>query len=99
MTFRKEITCIVKPDPQSPHERILRVGGAGFDFSLPEAVAMASRGDWQFFVKGPGLIGMEVDVFVNDTRPGVAPFLQTRSDGIWSNNLLSLPQCTSGLLS
>ena len=50
MATRLEISCIVKPNPMDPHERIQRVAGTTFDYSLNAAVAAIQSGEATFFV-------------------------------------------------
>lgn len=95
---RLAITCITKPDRDSTHDRIQRVGGVGFNYSLAEACDLALNQGYQFYVHGQSLLAPEVNVYVVQPA-GFAPFLQTHADGQWTNNLLALPECDTGILS
>jgi len=45
-----------------------------------------------FYVIDPAS-GKKAYVGVVHPTDGRAPYLQTHADGVWTNNLLSLPQC------
>lgn len=88
----KQVTCITKPNPHSQTEHITHLGGYGW-YSTREQVIQAidSRVD-TFFVLDP-LTRASADVRV--VRRGLLglAYVQTYSDGVENNNLLSLPQC------
>jgi len=90
-----QVTCISKPDRFSAHEHITHVGNLeqGWKITREDAIARIERSPNpdEFYVIDPrsgkkALVGV---VRVS----GKAPYLQTYADGIWTNNLLSLPQC------
>lgn len=87
------VTCIDKPDPQSPHQHITHLGNpaAGWKWTREQVMASIEAGMNTFFVLDPDN-GKRSDVGV--VRPaGGMPYLRTHADGDWNNNLLSLNQC------
>lgn len=88
-----QITCITKPDPQSPHEHITHVGNpsAGWKWTREQVISSIDAGTNTFYVTDPNN-GKRSNVAV--IRPsGRAPYLRTHADGDWNDNLLSLNQC------
>jgi hypothetical protein len=88
-----QVTCITKPHPQSPHEHITHLGNpsAGWKWTREQVIASIDSGSNRFFVKDP-YTGRRSDIAV--VRPaGRAPYLRTRADADWNDNLLSLNQC------
>ena len=88
-----QITCITKPDPQSPHEHITHVGNpsAGWKWTREQVISSIDAGTNTFYVIDPNN-GKRSNVGV--IRPsGRAPYLRTHADGDWNDNLLSLNQC------
>ena len=88
-----QVTCITKPNPQSPHEHITHIGNpsAGWKWTREQVITSIDAGTNTFFV---------IDQRTNKrsnvgvVRPaGQAPYLRTHADGNWDNNLLSLDQC------
>lgn len=85
------ITCIVKPHPLSAHEHITHVGSPGFvPWPREQVIGWIDAGTDTFYTLDA--FGRRADVLVY-REVGKAPYLRTRADGIWSNNLLALPQC------
>lgn len=86
-----QVTCITKPDSQSSHEHITHIGGAGWKLTREAAIQSIDAKTHTFYVIDPGN-SKRSDVAV--VRPaGRDPYLRTRADGDWNDNLLSLPQC------
>jgi hypothetical protein len=87
-----QVTCIVKPNPQSAHEHITHLGNPS-RWMWPREQVMASIEDKSntFFVLDPAT-GKRADIGVV-REPGKAAYLRTYADGQWNNNLLSLNQC------
>jgi hypothetical protein len=87
-----QITCIVKPYPQSPHEHITHVGNPPqWVWTREQVIASIDAKTNTFFVRDPNTgKRSEVGVVV---EPRKAPYLRTHADGNWDNNLLSLDQC------
>lgn len=91
-----QVTCITKPNAQSPHEHITHLGnraGANGGWIWPrEAVIESIEAKTNtFFVLDPAN-GKRADIGVV-REAGKAPYLRTYADGQWNNNLLSLNQC------
>ncbi len=88
-----QVTCIVKPHPQSSHEHITHVGnpGAGWIWTREQVVASIESRTNTFYVLDP-VTGKRSEVGVV-RQPGRAAYLRTHADGDWNNNLLSLNQC------
>lgn len=88
-----QITCIVKPNPQSPHEHITHVGNPAGNWMWTREQVIASIDDkTNTFYVLDSATGRRADVgVVRET--GKQPYLRTYADGQWNNNLLSLNQC------
>ena len=88
-----EITCIKKPNPQSPHEHITHVGNpsAGWVWERERVIKSIEEKSNTFYVRDPGT-GKRSEVGVV-REAGKAPYLRTYADNTWNNNLLSLNQC------
>lgn len=88
-----QVTCIVKPHPQSTHEHITHVGnpGAGWVWPREQVIASIDNRSNTFYVLDP-MTGRRSEVGV--VRPtGRSPYLRTHADGYWNDNLLALNQC------
>lgn len=91
------ITCINKAggDHLDPHEAVTNYGWINESDGEKGRNDRASMVDWVANKKGVAYAGTgDSKVFcqVRESRRGTK-FLQTVSDGKWSNNLLSLPEC------
>lgn len=89
-----QITCVSKPDRNSPHERIIHVGGpggGGWKWTTEQVVASIESGTNTFFVLDAARHRSNVGVV--DPGGGRQKHLRTHADGDWNNNLLSLPEC------
>jgi hypothetical protein len=88
-----QITHIRKPNPQSSHEAISHYGVTSTDGTLKVyerewLVKWLKDNDTQAYVaNGSG------KVFCEARYNGHVNYLQTKADGVWTDNLLSLPQC------
>jgi hypothetical protein len=87
-----QITCINKPDRNSPHEHITHVGGAGWKWTREAVIKSIDARANTFFVMDSA--GKRSDVGVVDPGEGRPRYLRTYADGVWNNNLLSLPECS-----
>jgi hypothetical protein len=87
-----QVTCITKPDRLSSHEHITHVGNCPtWKWTREQVIASIDARTNTFFVIDP-FTGQRSDVGV--IRPnGRAPYLRTRADGDWNDNLLSLADC------
>lgn len=87
--MRLEVKCINKSDRYNPHERILRIGGHGWEHTQEQAIAWIENGTFTYYVSQGG---RQVDVIVATSSHG-HKYLKTTADGEHPNNLLSLPEC------
>jgi hypothetical protein len=87
-----QVTCIIKPHPQSPHEHITHVGNPPtWVWRREDVIASIDARSNTFYVLDP-VSGRRSEVGVYRVE-GKDPFLRTHADGNWNNNLLSLNQC------
>ncbi|MFN7134365.1 MAG: DUF3892 domain-containing protein [Myxococcales bacterium] len=86
--MRWQITCTDKDAVASSHESITHVGGIGFRFTQEEAIERILKRHESFFTREDG---KTAEVEVREGRYGKC--LQTKSDGVWTNNLLALNAC------
>jgi len=91
-----QVSCITKPQPSNPRQRIRGLGGMNGDGSpwwmtLDSAIAMVESGRFFFYVLDKD--GTTPNPIVVDVSPLGNKFLRTVFDDTTSNNLLSLPQC------
>ena len=89
-----QVTCITKPHPQSPHEHITHLGNPrnGWMWTREQVIASIDAKTNTFFVIDP-VSGKRANIGVVRV-PGRAPYVKTYADGKWTNNLLSLNQCS-----
>lgn len=88
-----QVTCITKPQPQSPHEHITHLGNpsAGWKWTREQVISSIERKEHTFYVLDR-YTGKRSDVGV--VRPaGRSPYLRTYADGDWNDNLLAMDQC------
>jgi len=88
-----QITCIIKPHPQSSHEHITHVGNpaANWVWTRERVIALIDAKTHTFYVIDPV---SRKKAYVGVVREaGKQPYLRTYADGQWNNNLLSLNQC------
>jgi hypothetical protein len=88
-----QVTCIIKPHPQSAHEHITHLGNpaANWMWTREQVIASIDARTNTFYVIDP-VSGKRADIGVVREQ-GKAPYLRTYADGKWNNNLLSLNQC------
>ena len=90
-----QVRCITKPHPKSPHEHITYLGNQysnpPWKWTREQVIQSIEERTNTFYVLDP-VSGKRSDVGVV-REAGKAPFLRTYADGVWNNNLLSLPQC------
>jgi len=83
-----QVTCITKPNRDSTHEAITHLGGVGWYSSKADVIAAIEAGTHSFYTN---VSSRAAWVRVREGKNG--KFVQTVSDGQWSNNLLALPDC------
>jgi hypothetical protein len=88
------VTCITKPHPFSAHEHITHIGNpaGGWRWNRERVIESIEAKTNTFYVLGPGT-GKKAYIGVIKPPQG-QPYLRTYTDGVWTDNLLSLPQCT-----
>jgi hypothetical protein len=87
------VTCITKNHPQGGHEYISHIGSldARWKWSKDQVIVSIDAKTNTFFVLD-GVTGKRADIGV--VRPVAGyPYLRTYADGVWTDNLLSLPPC------
>lgn len=87
-----KVTCITKPEVNSTHEHITHLGNAAEQWAVSreDVILLISMKD-RFYVVNPLSNVREYVEVVQEV--GKAPYLRTRADGKWNDNLLSLDQC------
>jgi hypothetical protein len=87
-----QVTCIIKPQVNSPHEHITHLGNPPqWVWPREDVIASIDNQTNTFFVLDP-ISGRRSNIGVVREN-GKAPYLRTHADGNWNNNLLSLNQC------
>lgn len=88
-----EVTCINKPDRYSQHEHITHIGNIANNWRLTreDAIRRIEAREAAFYTVDK-TSGRRVPIEVV-REFGKAPFLRTRADGKWSDNLLALQEC------
>ena len=87
------VTCITKPNPQSPHEQITHIGSAKgtWKWTREQVILSIELKTNTFYVLDPHTNRRsEVGVV---RSAGQAPYLRTHVNGEWNDDLLSLTQC------
>jgi len=92
------ITCVSKPsgNNQNPHEAISRLGWINEETS---AQGTSTRLEIYDFIKQKGGQAYVIDRNGNKAYLGTlenaygTQYVRTYADGVWTDNLLSLPQC------
>lgn len=87
-----QVTCITKPNALSSHEHITHIGGVGWKWQREAVIRSIEAKTNTFYVIDP-TSGRKAYVAVVHPKDGRSAYLQTYADGVWTNNLLSLPQC------
>jgi hypothetical protein len=88
-----QVTCISKSHPQGSHEHITHLGNpaGGWKWTSEKVIANIDAYANTFYIIDPKS-GKRSDVGIFRV-PGRAPYLRTRENRDWNNNLLSLGQC------
>jgi hypothetical protein len=90
------VTCINKPERNSPHEHITHLGNpntpqGGWRWTREEVIASIEAGTNTFFTRD-NATGKRADIRVV-REAGGRVYLRTFADGIPTDNLLSLNEC------
>jgi Protein of unknown function (DUF3892) len=83
-----QVTCVTKPDRNSPHEHITHLGGRTWHWTIQEVITSIQNGMNTFYTFD-GRRRAEVRVRERNGRR----FVQTQADGYWTDNLLALDAC------
>ncbi len=89
-----QITCITKRDRMNSHEHITHVGNSSWTpktRTREEIIELINGGD-KFYVLD-SYTGNRAYVYVVTPGNGRSQYIQTYADGVWKDNLLSLPEC------
>ncbi len=87
------VTCVTKPNRQSPHEHITHLGGpagGGWTRTTPQIINLIENNGDNFYTQD-GQKRAYIGVRVNP-RTGLK-YVQTFADNDWKDNLLSLDAC------
>ncbi len=83
------VTCVNKPNRNSPHEAITHLGGSGWHWTRAQVISAIEAGSDTFFTN----VGdKRADVKVVHGASG--KYVRTYADGQWNDNLLALPECS-----
>jgi hypothetical protein len=89
-----EITCIKKQTFGTTHEYITHVGNlqsANWLWTKEDVIKSIDGRTNTFYVFDKSRI---IKAYVAVVRPAIgSPYLRTHADGVWTDNLLSLPEC------
>jgi hypothetical protein len=87
------VTCITKPNPNSPHEHITELGNprAAWKWPREQVIASIDAKTNTFYTTDPRT-GKRANIGV--VRPTGGPaYVRTHADGLWNDNLLAMDQC------
>ena len=90
-----QITCINKPNRQSPHEHITHIGNIAGNWRITREDAIRridSKKEAFYTVDQTTQRKVYVGVVRGDGNK--SPYLRTHADGKWNDNLLALPECS-----
>ena len=90
-----QITCITKPNVTSAHEHITHVGNSGWSMkrlTVEQVIRDIRSKTNTFYVQDAR--GNRADVGVVAASDSRREHIRTYADGKWTDNLLSLNQCS-----
>jgi hypothetical protein len=91
-----EVTCVNKPDRSSAHEHITHIGNTAGQWRITRELAIKKiDSKVEAFYTIDRSTGKKIYVCVVRGDGNKAPYLRTRADGKWKDNLLALDECTS----
>ncbi|MBO9537353.1 DUF3892 domain-containing protein [Herbaspirillum sp.] len=88
------VTCITKPNVNSPHEHITHVGNPAWpmkQLTVEDVIQRINSRTDTFYVAD--WLGNQAMIGVVNPGAGRRPFIRTYADGKWTDNLLALDQC------
>ena len=88
-----QVTCINKPNRNSPHEHITHIGNTAGNWKLTreDAIQRIDSKTAAFYTVDR-TTGKKVYIGVV-REAGKLPYLRTYADGKWNDNLLALDEC------
>ena len=84
-----QVNCINKANRESRHEAITHLGGSGWRWTRQEVINSINNKSNTFYTL---VAGKRADIGVVDGPNG--QFVRTYADGVWTDNLLALPECS-----
>lgn len=90
-----EVNAVNKPHRQSAHEHITHIGNNNADWRMTreEAIRRIEARQDSFYTVDR-TTGKKIPIEVV-REAGKVPFLRTKADGKWNDNLLAMPECSS----
>ena len=82
------VTCINKQPRNNPHEGITHLGGANWHWARQQVIDSIQAKTNTLYVQGNGTRSS-----IGVIQGANGPYLRTFADGVWNDNLLSLPEC------
>lgn len=91
---RHLINCINKPHHLSPHEHITFIGNdtGNWKISVAKAVTCLEAANGDRFYTLDKQTGRHIEIGVV-RQQGKVPYVRTRADGKWNDNLLAQKEC------
>jgi uncharacterized protein DUF3892 len=83
-----QVTCVNKEPRNNTHEGITHLGGSGWHWLRSQVIQMIESNTHSFYTL---VNGKRANVGVVDGPNG--KYLRTYADGVWTDNLLALPEC------
>ncbi len=84
-----QVTCVNKPDRNSPHEHITHLGGRTWRKTVQDVITSIENHTDTFYTDD-GRKRANVQVRERNGKK----YVQTQADGSWTNNLLELDTCS-----
>ncbi|HDR9159481.1 DUF3892 domain-containing protein [Burkholderia vietnamiensis] len=90
-----EVTCITKPNRNSPHEHITHIGNIAKNWRLTREEAIRRiEAKKEAYYTIDRTTGNRIYIGVAREN-GKVPYLRTHADGKWNDNLLAQAECGS----
>jgi hypothetical protein len=83
-----QVTRVRRVPGQDTHVSITHLGGHGWEWTREEVVQALDAKSHTFYVVAAGR-----RLQVAPIRGAIADYLRTQSDGHWTDDLLSMPEC------
>ncbi|QHI98832.1 DUF3892 domain-containing protein [Xylophilus rhododendri] len=89
-----EVNCIQRPHPEAPHHLITHLGHSAFECRIPVELAITQiRGKLSRYYVLDAATDERIYVDVR-REPGRVPYLQAQIEGVWTDHLVRLPECS-----